>query len=157
MTKRIRRGHIGTRLSPKYKGRYGKLNGNIGVSQGSAISALLFIIYLDDMMEDMEALNRRTNLPIRIIQDRPHRQKKDLLWEEIQDKQETYEEQIETRTLRNYTQNNEETKTTEKEKERKLAERKNGQQAIKTNKRKGRKQKLNRNIRPTRVGKWQLK
>ena len=26
MIKHIRRGHIGTKLAPKYKGRYGKLN-----------------------------------------------------------------------------------------------------------------------------------
>ena len=30
---------------------------NIGVYQGSAISALLFIIYLGDMMEDYDAVN----------------------------------------------------------------------------------------------------
>ena len=82
----IRRGHTGTRLAPKYKGRYGKLNGNnIGVFQGSEISALLFIIYLDDMMEGLEALNRRTNLPIRSIQDRQHRQKEALIREETQE------------------------------------------------------------------------
>ena len=34
MIKRIRRGHTGTKLAPKYKGRYGKLNeNNIGVFQ----------------------------------------------------------------------------------------------------------------------------
>ena len=61
MTQHIRRGHIGPRLSPKYKGRYGKLKeNNVGVFRGSEISALLFIIYQDDMMEDMGALNRRT-------------------------------------------------------------------------------------------------
>ena len=43
---------------PKQKGTYGTPgNNNIGVFRGSAISALLFIIYLDDMMEDYEALN----------------------------------------------------------------------------------------------------
>ena len=77
MIRHIRRGHTGTRLAPKYKEKYGKLNGNnIGVFQRSAISALLFIIYLDDMVGDLEALNRRANLPIRIVQDRPHGQKK---------------------------------------------------------------------------------
>ena len=65
MIKHIRRGHTGTKLAPKYKGKYGKLNeSNIGVFQGSEISALLFIIYLDDVMGDLEALSRRTNLPI---------------------------------------------------------------------------------------------
>ena len=57
-------------LAPKYRGRYGDADGgNIVVTQGSAISALLFIIYLDDMVEDLAALNRRTKLPIGIIQD----------------------------------------------------------------------------------------
>ena len=41
----IRRGHHGTRLAPKYRGRYGEAKANnVGVSQGSAISALLFVI-----------------------------------------------------------------------------------------------------------------
>ena len=53
MIKRIRRGHTGTKLAPKYKGRYGKLSGgDIGVFQGSEISALLFIIHLEEMMGD---------------------------------------------------------------------------------------------------------
>ena len=60
------------------------------------------------MMEDMGALNRRTNLPIRIIQDRPHQQKEALLWEEIQgiqrEEQKEYGEEKETYTIRNYTQ-----------------------------------------------------
>ena len=61
MIRHIRRGHQGTRLAPKYRGSYGEAKeNNIGVSQGSEISALLFIIYLDDMMEDLAALNRRT-------------------------------------------------------------------------------------------------
>ena len=73
----IRRRHTVTKLAPKYKGKYGKINeNNIGVFQGSSISALLFIIYLDDMMDDLEALNRRTNHAIRILQDRPREQKK---------------------------------------------------------------------------------
>ena len=73
MIRHIRRGHRGTRLAPKYRGRYGEAKGNnIGVFYGSAIAALLFIIYLDDMMEDLAALNRGTELPMRIIQDRPH-------------------------------------------------------------------------------------
>ena len=108
--RRIRSGHTGTRLAPKYKGKYGKLNeNNIGVFQGSAISALLFIIYLGDMMGDLEALNRRTNLPMRIIQDRPHEQKKELLWNETQEaqgEQNTYEEITETNIIRNYTHEN---------------------------------------------------
>ena len=84
MIRHIGRGHQGTRLAPKYRGRYGEAKGNnIGVSQRSAISALLFIIYLDDMMEDLAALNRSTKLPMRIIQDRPHEQNKKMLWGEV--------------------------------------------------------------------------
>ena len=77
---RIRRGHQGTRLSPQYRWRYGETKGgNIGVFQGSEISASCFIIYLDGMMEDLTALNRRPHLPMRIVQDRRHEQHKDIL------------------------------------------------------------------------------
>ena len=41
------------------------------------MSALRFIIYIDDMMEDPEALIRRTNLSMRTVQDRPRKQKGD--------------------------------------------------------------------------------
>ena len=104
MIRHIRRGHLGTKLAPKYKGRYGKSNtNNIGVFQGSAISALLFIIYLDDMMEDLAALNRRTQLPIRIIQDRPHQQKEEVLRKDIQEKdQDGSEEEKQTYAIRNH-------------------------------------------------------
>jgi len=53
----IRRGHPNKTIKPKRKGTYGKQENNVGASQGSAISALVFIIYLDDMMEAYEALN----------------------------------------------------------------------------------------------------
>ena len=89
MIRRIRRGHQGTMLAPKYKGKYGNANdNNIGVFQGAAISPLMFTVYLDDMVEDLEALNRRTNLPIRMIYDRPHQQQEELLLEEIRRKTE---------------------------------------------------------------------
>ena len=56
----IRQGRKGTKFAPEYRGKYGEPSeNNIGVSQGSAISAILFIIYMDDVMEDNEALNRR--------------------------------------------------------------------------------------------------
>ena len=52
------------KTSTKYKCKYGTPSGNnIGVSQGSAISAILFIIYMGDMMEDNAALRRRSNPP----------------------------------------------------------------------------------------------
>ena len=77
MISRIRRGHQGARLAPKSRGRYGESKeNNIGVPHGSSISALLFIIYLDDMMDDLAALNRRTKFSMVIIQDRPHEQNK---------------------------------------------------------------------------------
>ena len=76
MIKRIQRGHRGAQRAPKYEGEYGELRGsnNIGVFQGSAVSALLFIIYMGDMMGDYGSMRRRSKLPIRIAQDRPHEQ-----------------------------------------------------------------------------------
>jgi len=63
----IRQGHKNTKLCPKHQGRYGDLQtNNVGVFRGSAISALLFIIYLDDMMQDLQALNHKNELPMRI-------------------------------------------------------------------------------------------
>ena len=50
------------------------------------------IIYLEDVAEDLATLNRRTNLPIRIVQDRPQHQKETLLWKELKEEQEAYEE-----------------------------------------------------------------
>ena len=80
MIRRIRRGHQGTKLAPKYRGRYGEhKRNNIGVCQGSTLSALIFIIYLDDMMEGLAALNRRSQLPTRIIADSQHEQNKRIL------------------------------------------------------------------------------
>ena len=50
-------------LRAKRHGEYGEASkNNVGVFQGSAISALMFIIYLDDMMEDYEAINRQAKL-----------------------------------------------------------------------------------------------
>ena len=80
MIRHIRRGREGARLAPKYKGRYGEPKENdIGVSQGSAISARIFIIYMGDVMEDLATLIRRSRLPTRIIQERPHGQNKERL------------------------------------------------------------------------------
>ena len=53
-----------TTQSAKHKRQYGEPQpNNVGVFQGSAISALMFIIYLDDMMEDYRAINRKKKLP----------------------------------------------------------------------------------------------
>ena len=58
MIKQIWRGHQNTQLMAKTNNQYGpKVINNVGVFQGSAISALLFIIYLDDVMGDYNALN----------------------------------------------------------------------------------------------------
>ena len=91
MIRHISRGHRGARHAPKYRGRYGEANeNNIGFLQGSAISALLFIIYLGDMMEDLAALSRRTKFPIGIIQDRPHGQDKKILRGEVNKRRERH-------------------------------------------------------------------
>ena len=54
------KGHQQTMLRAKHQGKYGQpqLN-NKGVFQGSAISSLLFIIYIDDMVEDYQAINHQ--------------------------------------------------------------------------------------------------
>jgi len=66
MIKHIRRGHKNTTLLPKVKNKYGQATkNNVGVFQGSAISALLFIIYQDDVMEDYTALNHEENLTLK--------------------------------------------------------------------------------------------
>ena len=57
MITHIRRGHENTTLRPKWKNVYGGgVQNNVGAFQGSSISAPLFIIYLDDMAEDYDAL-----------------------------------------------------------------------------------------------------
>ena len=59
----LKEGHKRTTLAPKNKGTYGKdVEVNIGVFQGAAFSALGFIIYLCDMMEDYQALNDEEKL-----------------------------------------------------------------------------------------------
>merc|ERR1712112_55555 len=62
-----------TALCAKHQGRYGRLQrGSVGVSQDSALSALLFIIYLDGMMQDNQAIDHNDRPPMRIkIQRRP--------------------------------------------------------------------------------------
>jgi len=62
----IRQGRLKTTLCGKHRGRYGEeQQNNVGVFQGSAISALMFIIYIDDMMEDYNAINHKHQLPTR--------------------------------------------------------------------------------------------
>merc|ERR1712105_7076 len=71
MITHIRRGHQNTQLLPKTKGKYGTATtNNVGVFQGSAISALLFIIYQDDMMEDYDALNQEAHLKLKHTRER---------------------------------------------------------------------------------------
>ena len=72
MITHIRRGHQNTTLMPKTKGKYGEeTTNNVGIFQGSAISALLFIIiYQDDMMDDYDALSQEATLPIKHTQGR---------------------------------------------------------------------------------------
>jgi len=62
----IREGRKNTKLCAEHQGEYGKLRkNNVGVFRGSEISALMFVIYLDDMMEDCEALNHQARLATR--------------------------------------------------------------------------------------------
>jgi len=62
--KRIRRGNKDTKLLPKTKNKYGKATlNNTGDLQGSAIGAMLFIIYKDDMVEDYNAINQEAQIP----------------------------------------------------------------------------------------------
>jgi len=61
----IRRRRNKTTLQAKRKKQYGKIHNEIGSPQGSAISALLFIIYLKDMMGDYRAINYLDHIPYR--------------------------------------------------------------------------------------------
>jgi len=55
---------MGTTLMTKINNRYGPPgNNNVGVFQVSEISALLFVIYLDGMMEDYQTLNTIREIP----------------------------------------------------------------------------------------------
>jgi len=67
----VKRGHRKTTLQAKYNRTYGeKTENNIGVFQGSAISALLFTIYLQDTMEYPQAINYLDNIPYRATKQR---------------------------------------------------------------------------------------
>jgi len=58
MIDHIRQGHQHTTIRYKDNGTYGPpTTNNVGVSQRSALSALLFIIYLDDVMQDFQAIS----------------------------------------------------------------------------------------------------
>ena len=62
-------------LTTKTKNRYGRAKrSNVGVSQGSAISAILFIIYKDDRAEDYESLNRATYIPLKHTPERTEKE-----------------------------------------------------------------------------------
>ena len=62
----IQEGHDGATLRCKDDGKYGaQINNNVLVFQGSSISAILFIIYLDDMTQDRQSLNGMMQLPRR--------------------------------------------------------------------------------------------
>jgi len=56
LIKIIRKTHTNTELAPKERNRIGaKIEINVGVYQGSPLSALLFIIYTNQMMKEYEA------------------------------------------------------------------------------------------------------
>ena len=70
----IKYGHRNTKLRCKDNGAYGPpVKNNVVVSQRYAIRALLFIIYIEDAMQDYRAMNGQTELPQRrSIQTAPH-------------------------------------------------------------------------------------
>ena len=75
MITHIRSGHQNTTLRPKIKNKYGNATqNNVGVFQWSAISALLFIIYQDDMMEDYESLNQEAHIPVKHATERTNKE-----------------------------------------------------------------------------------
>ena len=57
-------------------------------------------------MDDLGAINRRTNLPIRIIQDRPHQQKRNTSTGRNPRRKKEYEEERETYAIKNYFRDN---------------------------------------------------
>ena len=62
----IKQGHLNTTIRCKDNGKYGiPVKYNIGVFQWSALSALLFIIYLGDVMHDYQAMSDQQHLPQR--------------------------------------------------------------------------------------------
>ena len=97
------RNKTGTKIQGGYGG---PKESNIGVFRESEICALLCIIYMGDMAEDLAALTRRSQLPIRIIQDRPHGENKKRLWGVIKtEAEEQYSEIQATRAIKNATSN----------------------------------------------------
>ena len=62
----IQQGRQGATLRCKDDGAYGaQINNSVGVFQGSALSALLFVIYLGDMTQGRQSLNDMMQLPKR--------------------------------------------------------------------------------------------
>ena len=62
----IWRGHPNTKLMEKERNEYGPVVQNaVGSLQWSEISTLLFIIYLDDLMNDYKSLNDNKEIPRR--------------------------------------------------------------------------------------------
>ena len=64
MIQQIWRGRRYTQLMAKERNEYGpKIQNNVGVFQGSEISALLFIIYPGDVMSDCKELSANKEIP----------------------------------------------------------------------------------------------
>merc|ERR1712126_307747 len=78
LTRTIKRTHERTTLNVREKNRIGtKKETNVGVFQGSPLSALLFVIYITSMMTDYRARNKNLeahNVFIAQQQRRPHGQ-----------------------------------------------------------------------------------
>ena len=83
----IRQGHQNTTLRAKHQGGYGTNDtNNVGVFQGSVISAPLFIIYLGDMMDDYKAIGRKAKPPTGETLQRTHRTGTKTLLKQLQTK-----------------------------------------------------------------------
>ena len=100
LIKHIRQGNQNTVLRCKDNRTYGApIQNNVGVFQGSALSAILFIIYLDDMVQDYQARNDQ-QLPQRTsIQTSPATHTNNLI-------QQVNDEQKSPKTAKHGTQHN---------------------------------------------------
>ena len=124
MAKHIRRGQQGKTTTQIKRKIWRTARENVGVFQGSAISALLFIIYMDDVMEDNASQIRRSNLPTRIAPDRPQKLETHILWGAIKAQYEIIEPLQEQQIIRTIQKYDEQKRKDEKQHNRTAAQRK---------------------------------
>ena len=96
--KHIMHGHQSTTPRCNDNGTYGTpVINNVGVFQGSALSALLFIIYLEDMMQDYQAMRDYLQLPKRMTaQAAPTTHTENLLLVQNNQQNDTNTQQVQT-------------------------------------------------------------